>query len=274
MKVCLKKRKSMLTRIAKSFNDKTSSDFVVQCQGKEFYVHQYILTQQSEYFEGLLRNDCVESKEKKIVIQDFEPEVVEILLRYLYNGAVCWYDMAKNYETVEGVFRIADKYNFTELFDSLDSRFAQWNFHHLCSTEDTKLDHIKRLVQFMNRIPLPKTATLFFLWKSSSSHVREIVNDAQWSKLVLENPEFAKWCLNAFGRKDYNSWAKQHKHFFMDFGGLNFDLKRDENFESNFDNSCLIVGPLGDIEGAVECSSIFPGEKDFDGLTLPNPVRL
>ena len=57
----------MSTLVAKSFNDPSSSDFVVQCQDKEFYVHEYILKQKSKYFEGLLSNECLENKEKKIL---------------------------------------------------------------------------------------------------------------------------------------------------------------------------------------------------------------
>ena len=48
-------------------------------------------------------------------LEDFEPEVVRILLLYLYNGAICWYDIAKNFEMFESVMKIPDKYNFTAL---------------------------------------------------------------------------------------------------------------------------------------------------------------
>ena len=48
-----------------------------------------ILKDQSEYFEAILRNNCKENDEKKMIIDDFEPKVVEIFLRHIYNGAVC-----------------------------------------------------------------------------------------------------------------------------------------------------------------------------------------
>ena len=68
-----------------TFNDIFSSDFMVQCQDKEFRVHQYILKQQSKYFDRLLQNDCLESNNKKMVIEDFEPVVVEVVLRYKWS---------------------------------------------------------------------------------------------------------------------------------------------------------------------------------------------
>ena len=73
----------LLSQISSTFNDESSSDFIVESQGKEFHVHKYILRQRSEYFAGLLRNNCMESENERIVIDDFEPKVVEILLRYL-----------------------------------------------------------------------------------------------------------------------------------------------------------------------------------------------
>ena len=87
--ICFKTTNEKLTgSISRSFNDKTTSDFIVKCHDKEFHVHQYILKQQSEYFNRLLNNNFVESENKSVAIDDFEPEIVEILLRYLYTGAV------------------------------------------------------------------------------------------------------------------------------------------------------------------------------------------
>ena len=74
--------------MSRKFNDQSSSDFIVQCQNEKFYVHEMILKDQSEYFEAILRNNCLENNQKKLRIDDFEPKVVEALLRHIYNGAV------------------------------------------------------------------------------------------------------------------------------------------------------------------------------------------
>ena len=42
------------TNFARMFNNPSSSDFIVNCQGKQFYVHQRILRERSEYFEAIL----------------------------------------------------------------------------------------------------------------------------------------------------------------------------------------------------------------------------
>ena len=71
-----------------------------------------ILKDQSEYFRAILRNDCKENEEKKLIIEDFDPEVVEIFLRQMYNGA-----LHENYledtEMAISLLKIADKYNVT-----------------------------------------------------------------------------------------------------------------------------------------------------------------
>ena len=49
---------------SRKFNDPTTSDFIVKCQGKQFYVHQIILREKSEYFEAILRHDCIEKRDR------------------------------------------------------------------------------------------------------------------------------------------------------------------------------------------------------------------
>ena len=83
-----------------------------------------ILRDQSEYFEAVLRNDCVESREKKLKIDDFELEVVEILLRHIYNCAVHYQDLDDTSRVIS-LMKIADKYNFSSLYDAIDSQIAQ-----------------------------------------------------------------------------------------------------------------------------------------------------
>ena len=43
---------------------------------KKWYYIEISQGRQSEYFAGIIDNDCLENKEKKIEIKYFEPEVV------------------------------------------------------------------------------------------------------------------------------------------------------------------------------------------------------
>ena len=57
-------------------------------------------------------------------IDDFEPEVVEVLLRNIYNGSVLYSEL-DNIELSISLMKISDKYNFTILYDTIDSQLAQ-----------------------------------------------------------------------------------------------------------------------------------------------------
>ena len=59
---------SMNNFLAQMFNNLSTSDFTVNCQDKQFYVHQSILRERNEYFEAIFNNDCVEKTDKKLKI--------------------------------------------------------------------------------------------------------------------------------------------------------------------------------------------------------------
>ena len=155
--ICFKTTNEELTGIARSFNNKTTSDFIVKCQDKEFYVHQYILKQQSEYFDRLLNNNFVERENNFVAIDDFEPEIVEILLRYLYTGVVCLPGQG-----ITDVIRIVDKYNFIQALDTIDTFLAQeilWRLNIVIKSNEEKLSDFKKTCGLSKKSKLPKLAT-------------------------------------------------------------------------------------------------------------------
>ena len=239
----------LLTQISRSFNDESSSDFVVECKGKEFYVHQYILRQRSEYFAGLLRNNCLESKNRRIVINDFDPQVVEILLRHLYNSAVGWPDI-KVKKILIGVIKMADKYNFTALVDAIDSYIAQ---RYQCILTLKVLENpeqlatLEKAITIVDETLMPKLTMLIFLWKNSD---KSKISNEQWSKLIRDHPSFAQLMANIACRKDYEEWGRQHRSWFLALEQIGY------NPTTASSDSAMIVGPLGEMKGAVKCSSI------------------
>ena len=146
--------------MSRKFNDQSTSDFVVECQNEKFHVHKIILKDQSEYFEAILRNDCLENNQKKLRIDDFEPEDVEALLRYIYNGAVHNEDLSGN------MMKIADKYNFTDLYDAIDSQLAQTIPRFRMSISGEEVEKIlTRWIPFCEKTGAPKISAMIFLWK-------------------------------------------------------------------------------------------------------------
>ena len=73
---------------ANKYKDRHSSDFLVKCEDSMFPVHKWILKDRSEYFASIMRNDCQENENNELKIEDFKPHIVDMLLRYIYNGTV------------------------------------------------------------------------------------------------------------------------------------------------------------------------------------------
>ena len=95
----------------------------------------------------------------------------------------------------------------------------------------------------------PKLAMLIYLWKNSN---RNDISDEQWSTLIREHPNFAQRMANVSCRKDYQEWGRQHRTWLLAFEQT--DTKIDTPTIIN--DAAIIVGPLGEMKGAVKCSSI------------------
>ena len=247
---------SMSNVFARMFNNPSTSDFIVNCQDKVFYVHQSILRERSEYFEAILHNDCIEKRDKTLKINDFKPNVVELFLRYLYNGALpipnslTWGDMI-------GLMRIADKYNANELFDAMDSHISQgfllllnWsttstNFARMFNNPSTS-DFIKRYLKEFEGIQAPKVTTMFFKWRSTEKG-SNCLDDNKWSNLIRKNPNFAMLGGIIFGRSDYQNWFQQHRSWWLSGKQISSTGRND---------FAVLVGPIGEMKGAVKCSPI------------------
>ena len=79
----------------------------------------------------MLRNDYKENQEKKLIIEDFDPKIVETLLCYIYNGAFCE-KYTQDLEMTISLMKISDQYNFTSLYDTIDSHLAQLYVQQAC----------------------------------------------------------------------------------------------------------------------------------------------
>ena len=71
------------------FLNETCSDVKIHCHGRIFPCHKNILVVRSKYFEMCLMNSGMRESESGIIeIEDFSPEVVESLLKYIYTNEI------------------------------------------------------------------------------------------------------------------------------------------------------------------------------------------
>ena len=62
-------------------NGDSLTDFTIVCQDKTFPVHSAFICSRSNVFKAMLTNETKEAKDRKVVIKDASPEVMELFLR-------------------------------------------------------------------------------------------------------------------------------------------------------------------------------------------------
>lgn len=88
------------------FNNCENHDFVLKCGERNFYVHKAVLTARSDFFAGIFRCNMKETTEGTGKIENIEPYILEIVLRYMYNGELTELSM----ESLHKVYVAADKF--------------------------------------------------------------------------------------------------------------------------------------------------------------------
>ena len=72
----------------KFFNNDSHSDFILKCGERSFYVNKTVLSARSDFFAGMFRRDMTEAVKGSANIEDVEPDVLELVLHYIYTGQI------------------------------------------------------------------------------------------------------------------------------------------------------------------------------------------
>ena len=93
----------------------STTDMTIICDEKEFRVHKIILSARSGVFATMFcHQDFKENKMSEVVITDCDKDIMEMFLKYIYEGA-----MGKTtFEAAEGLIDIATKYYVQPLVDA------------------------------------------------------------------------------------------------------------------------------------------------------------
>lgn len=103
--------KSLTEDFGRLFNNDELSDFVLKCGEQSFFVHKAVLSARSDFFAGMIRSNLKESKESTAKIEDVEPDILELVLRYMYSGEFPQLSM----ETIQNVYTAADRFGIESL---------------------------------------------------------------------------------------------------------------------------------------------------------------
>lgn len=86
------------------------TDVILSTGNREFPCHRAILVAGSKYFEAMFTNDHKESREMVVQISGMQPDVMELLLKYLYSSQV-----VINCENVQQLLEAANLFQITAL---------------------------------------------------------------------------------------------------------------------------------------------------------------
>ncbi|KAM4606766.1 kelch-like protein 40b [Polymixia lowei] len=91
-------------------NDKLV-DCVLKIKDKEFPCHRLVLCACSSYFRAIFLSDLEESKKREIVLEDVEPGVMGLILKYLYTSNINITE-----QNVQDIFAVANMFQIPSIF--------------------------------------------------------------------------------------------------------------------------------------------------------------
>ena len=89
----------------KMYNQKILTDIDIFCEDKVYSCHKNVLSVHSEVFKAMFKHDLTENIEGTLKINDFPPNVVENLIKYMYTGKI-----KKDFVDFQSLFYVSEKY--------------------------------------------------------------------------------------------------------------------------------------------------------------------
>jgi hypothetical protein len=164
------------------WENKTLSDVTFTCQGKNFAAHTNILASGSPALYAMFQNDFKEKRERIVEITDFDPHIVENLLRYLYTGEIFEGNNGPANIDVENLFAAADKY-------AIDSLKEECEVH---LSRNLTVDNMTRYLVLAHRHNSSKLteSTLDFMAENATT-VFSRSRKTDWMEIMKSHPELA-----------------------------------------------------------------------------------
>ena len=88
------------------------TDLKIRVGEKTFPVHKIVIASYSPVFRRMLQTDMLEKSTGEINIEDATPEVIKLMIDYIYNGYI---DRSASDEEIDDLSYIGDKYLIDQL---------------------------------------------------------------------------------------------------------------------------------------------------------------
>ncbi|KAG7412872.1 BTB/POZ domain-containing protein 8 [Fusarium oxysporum f. sp. rapae] len=172
--------------MARYYNTDALSDVTVTCDGQVFKAHRIILSAHSKCLAKALNGSWKESSEGNIDIKDFEPNVVDAMLRFVYSF---------EYNNAEGtppivfdahMYQIADKYDIAALKTESKNKF-ELAIANGWATDDFPV--AANLVYVST--PSEDRGLRDIVVETASENIDQLVGKDGFCELIRETPDFA-----------------------------------------------------------------------------------
>ena len=132
----------------------------------EFPAHKVILAARSPVFASMFEHNMQENSSNQVEIDDIYPNVVKVMLTYIYTGRV-----SNISEVAYDLFYAADKYQLDQLKTLCEEQLSK----------NLKVENAARIIQLahMHNAPLLKRNTLQFI----SDHGAEVRATKEWEEV-------------------------------------------------------------------------------------------
>lgn len=174
--------KSLTGDFGNLFNNDEHSDFVLKCGEKSFFVHKAVLAARSDFFAGMLRSNMKERNESTGKIENVEPDILELVLRYMYSGELAQLSM----ETTPKVYNAADRFGVEPLkvkcYSLLVSNLLTGDDENSDKEDEEELENTEQSVVAKNTLGKTKEKEL----------LRNVFISSEWRAFSHEFPHQAQ----------------------------------------------------------------------------------
>ncbi|KAF5235630.1 hypothetical protein FANTH_11649 [Fusarium anthophilum] len=172
------------------YNNKCLSDVVIRCGGQDFAVHSLVLFCHSDYFKRQLTGPWRESEDKIIEIEDFDANIVEAMLRFVYFFD---YDVPPNTLPMmfhAEVYQIGDKYGIDPL-----KKQAVNKFERVINEAEVTAEFASNLASTItivyNTTPSGDRDLRDIVVQSSCTHFKYLISETSFKEVLEMNGDFS-----------------------------------------------------------------------------------
>jgi len=173
--------KDYLSRMHSMYITGEGSDFTIECEGRQFSVHKFILMSHSDVFRAMFKHTTtIENIESRLVLTDTTPVAINHMLTYMYSGSLPdgFLD-----EHAPSLMQIAEKYALDPLkLLCQEKLISRLNGNNVCFMLEIADTH-NADVLMSACIPMIR------------AYSRRIINSAEWAELRNINPQLVNSVL-------------------------------------------------------------------------------